>query len=64
MIGRLMFIAVVGPIVVTVAFLWFCLVLVALAIGYIDPKSSPGAEWAHVMRITNGIIEWWRAPRF
>lgn len=52
-------VAIAGPFIVTLAFLWFCLVLVALAIGIIDPHSTPGAEWRRVWTLTSRVIDWW-----
>jgi hypothetical protein len=63
MLDHLMIFIVVGPIVVVLAFLWFCLLLVALTIGYLDPHSSPGEEWERVMDLTERLANWWRGEQ-
>lgn len=44
------------PFIVVVAFQFFCLVLVVLAVGYIDPKSSPRAELDRLNRLLDRLF--------
>lgn len=62
MIGDFWFwVVIAGPVIVTVAFLYFCLVLVVLAIGIIGPHSSPRAEMEKLAALTSAVVRWWRA---
>jgi hypothetical protein len=48
------------PVIVVAAFGLFCLLLVVLLIGYVDPSSSPRAEFTKLADVLGRVERWWR----